>query len=176
MADKRLIRVPLTELRTNDEEVIGSLYPHKGKIYRWVKNAGGTALTAGAVCLEMITSVVTEMEKRIIAPSGSGASTASILRPGGVPMASFGGTGTDTGDHGWVLVKGITEARVQQAVTAVQVGEMAIASDSGSDVAWASPVSAATGGLFTKKVVVMEPMAVTGAATSITAIVDVQCL
>lgn len=190
MADKRLIKVPLTEIRTNDEEVIGSLYPHKGKIYRWVKNAGDTALQVAAACLTLPTSVVDAANARVVSPSSAGpatAASASVLAAAGVPMAAIAVSGSDTGDHGWIQVKGVMKVNMTQSATAADqlVGAMAIPTDA-SDAVWGRAVS--LGGasrlattsvpeyLASKKVVMMQLHATTGAATEFTAVVDVQCL
>jgi len=61
--DKTLIQVPLTELRTNDEEVLGSVFNRDGKEYVWVKNAGSTSLVAAGCCLMVITSVADNVRK-----------------------------------------------------------------------------------------------------------------
>lgn len=180
MADKRLIHVPLDELATGDREVLGSLYPHKGKIYRWVKNAGITALTLKATCLSRLTSVVDNIDTRVIAPSGAGTSTGAVIVPAGVPMAAIAASGAATGDHGWIMAKGVTKACVQQLTTALAVGDYAIASST-YDAAWASvhkPTadSASTANIYARKVMLMQSVATTGAATAVSAIVDVQCL
>lgn len=178
MADKRLIGVPLDQVRTNDEEVLGSLYPHKGKIYRWVKNAGSTGLTANAVCLSVITSVADNALKRVIAPSGAGPSTAVVHMPAGMPVTGIPASGSDTGDHGWIQVKGVASVKQQQLTTALVAGSFSIAS-SAIDDAWASntvPDSASDAKVYGRRVQLLAPVATTGAATAVSVAADIQCL
>ncbi len=184
MADKRLINVPLNALRTSDAEVIGSLYPHKGKIYRWVKNAGDTALVGTAPALTLPTSAIGSINNRVVAPSGAGPSTAasaSILNIAGAAMTAVGPSGSDTGDHGWIQVKGLKKVSMTQSATASDqlVGAISVATDA-VDSAWArSVVPVDSGGLapmHTKRVQLVRLHATTGAATAYSAYVDIQCL
>ncbi len=185
MADKRLIGAPLTSLRTNDTEVIGSLYPHKGKIYRWVKNAGATDLTATAPCLTLPTSALDAIGSRVVAPSGSGPSTAasgSILNVAGAAMAAITKSGSDTGDHGWIQVKGPKKVSMTQSATGADqlIGAISIATNQ-DDTAWArSVIPVDSGGLAPMHVAgsvrLIRLHATTGAATAYSAYVDVQCL
>ncbi len=188
MADKRLIKVPLTELRTFDAEVAGSLYPHKGKIYRWVKNAGSTALQRSAACLTLPTSAREAIGSRVVAPSGSGPLTpasANILMAAGVPLAAIGPSGSDTGDYGWILAKGVDSVAMANSETQAdqQVGCFAIASVA-LDNAWGPPLDPGTTPstitptkIASKRVVIAKAYTtVSTAASFVTAIVDVQCL
>ncbi len=184
MADKRLISVPLTDIRTNDEEVIGDLYPHKGKVYRWVKNAGATDLTATAPCLTLPTSAIEAIGSRVVAPSGAGPSTAlsgAILNIAGAAMAAITKSGSDTGDHGWIQVQGTKKVSMTQSATADDqlVGAISIATVA-VDSAWArSQAPVDSGGLapmHVKSVRLIRLHATTGAATAYSAYVDIQCL
>lgn len=187
MADKRLINVPLTELRTNDEEVIGSLYPHKGKIYRWVKNAGVTDLVATAPCLTLPDSDIDQINKRVVSPSAAGietAASAAIRNIAGAAVAAITKSGSDTGDHGWIQVKGLKKVSMTQSATASDqyIGALAIATDQ-DDTNWARPISP-TGtpstvsieNVAVKKVMLVRLHTTTGAATAYSAYVDIQCL
>lgn len=187
MADKRLIAVPLTELRTNDEEVIGSLYPHKGKVYQWVKNAGSTDLTATAPCLTLPTSAIDAIGGRVVAPSGAGletAASAAVRGVAGAAMAAITKSGSDTGDHGWIQVKGLKKVSMTQSATATDqyIGAVAIATDQ-DDTAWARPINpqglpttVTIESVVVKKVVLARLHATTGAATAFSAYVDIQCI
>ncbi|KKM16893.1 hypothetical protein LCGC14_1681250 [marine sediment metagenome] len=177
-----LIRVPLTELRTNDEQVIGSVYEVKNKTYRFVKNAGSTDLVARASCMEMLTSNEDGMKTRVIAGDGMGTSTAFIGLPAGMPVAGIGKSGSGTGAFGWVQCKGPAKVSIHQMATAIAAGSFAI----GTSVLPASQPfgkayirtadSAATAKLYTRGVIIMEAIATTGAATAVSALVDIQCL
>lgn len=184
MANKRLIAVPLEQLRTGDAEVIGSLYPHKGKIYKWVKNAGTTGLTGTAPCLTLPTSAIDAIGSRVVAPSGAGPSTAvsaSIANIAGAAMTAIAPSGSDTGDHGWIQVKGVKKVSMTQSATAADqlIGAIAVATDA-VDTAWARSVtpidSGGTAPMHTKRVQLVRLHATTGAATAYSAYVDIQCL
>ena len=186
MADKRLIAVPLDGLRTNDEEVIGSLYPHKGKIYRWVKNAGSTALQAAGACLTLPTASIDQTYKRVVAPTGAGPSTAasgSFLDAGGVPVAAIGPSGSDTGEYGWIQVKGPKKVSMLQSATAADqyVGSISIPYD--SDANWNRPISPVgtpttliAEAIAVKRLTLARVWSTTGPTTAYSALVDIQCL
>lgn len=187
MADKRLIAVPLTELRTNDEEVIGSLYPHKGKIYRWVKNAGSTDLVAAGPCLTLPTSTIDSIGNRVVSPSAAGletAASAAVRGCAGSPIAAITKSGSDTGDHGWIQVKGLKKVSMNQSATASDqyIGAVSIATDV-DDTNWGRPITphgipttVVIEGVVAKKVVLARLHAATGATTAFSALVDIQCL
>jgi len=183
-----IIRVPLSELRTNDEQVIGSLYQVRQKTYRYVKNAGSTALVARASCSELLTSVEDGMKTRVISPDiASGACTASVYMPAGMPVTSIGGSGSGTGCYGWVQCKGPAKVSVIRTSNAIAIGSFAIGTGT-------YPASAAFGIPFipsadssilsysgsgrTRGVIIMSAMAeTTGAVThAASALVDIQCL
>ena len=184
MADKRLIKVPLTELRTYDAEVIGSLYPHKGKIYRWVKNGGSTALQAKASCLTLPTAATDQTFKRVVAPTGANVAvpgSGAILGAAGMPVTAIAASGSDTGDHGWVQAAGLAVISALQSETAADqyVGSIILATDQ-SDAAWGvplTPTSATTPLGVAKKCVIARALTtVTGASTAASYVVDIQCL
>ncbi len=189
MADKRLIKVPLDELRTFDAEVIGSLYPHKGKIFRWVKNAGSTDLVAAGPCLTLPTSAIDNINKRVVSPSAAGletAASAAVFNAAGSPVAAILKSGSDTGDHGWVQCKGLKKVSMNQSATAADqyIGGVSIATDV-DDTNWGrplgfgsvrTPTTTVHEDLIDKKVVLVRLHATTGAATAFSAYVDIQCL
>jgi len=182
--DKNLIRVPLTELRTYDEEVIGSVYRKDGKAYRWIKNYGSTSLVADGACLDVITSVEANVHKKVIHPHGAGASTASVQIVAGVPMTAIGPSGSDTGDHGWIQVRGARKVSIMQssAATGQAIGCFAIATSvqpatAPFDQGYAPTAnSAATAYLYAKRVQILKSLTSTGPATAASALVDIQCL
>ena len=179
MANKRLIRVPLNEVRTGDEEVLGSLYPHKGVVYRWVKNSSTTGLTATGPALVALTSVHTNVNKRVVSPD-AGVATGLPYFAAGSPVTGIACSGSDTGDHGWIACKGIRRVSVQQLVTALAVGECAIASATYNaafaSVYGATANSATTANLYSRRIQLLSAVAATGAATAASAIADIQCL
>ena len=184
--DTGLIRVPLTELRTNDEQVVGSVYQVKDKYYRWQKNAGATALVARASCLTVMTSVESGMNTRVVQPDGVAAATSSIGMAAGMPMSSIGASGTDTGDYGWVQCKGPAKVTIAQAATAQTVGAISVATSAlPATAAWGAgttedysvPADGTTAiAVCGRRVVLMQAIATTGAATAVSALVDIQCL
>jgi len=184
--NKTLIRVPLKELRTNDVEVLGSEYPVDGKVFRWNKNSGTTQLVAAASCLVVVTSVEAGMKKRVISPDGAGPSTGVIHVPGGSPVTGIGPSGSDTGDHGWVQVKGPKRVTMMVTMTTPAtsngVGARAVSTTSlPSTMPFGEPYnptanSANTANLYAKGVVIMSPIAETTAATAVSAAVELNCM
>jgi hypothetical protein len=180
--DKNLITVPLTELRTGDAEVLGSLYRLGGKQYKWVKNYGSTSLVADGCCLEVFSSVDGAQGKRVISPDTAGV-TAVQEFPAGVPMTAIGPSGSDTGDHGWIQVKGYRKVSQMSSDDAYAIGSMAIATSvQPATQPWAVPTAAsadsATAAYFypRKIVTVALPSTQAGAATCASTIVDIQCV
>jgi len=184
--DTGLIRVPLTELRSSDEQVVGSVYQKKNKYYRWQKNAGATALVARACCLQMVTSVEAGMNTRVIQPDGVGDGTASVGMPAGMPMSAIGASGTDTGAFGWVQCKGPAKVSLAQKASALTVGSICIGTSAlPASAAWAHIAAedysigadeTAAVALCGRRVVLMQAVATTGAETAVSALVDIQCL
>lgn len=180
--DTGLIRVPLTELRTNDEQVIGSVYMTKTKTYRFVKNAGSTSLIARASCMEMLTSVEGGMKTRVISGDGMGTSTAFVGLPAGMPVSAIGPSGSDTGCYGWIQAKGPAKVSIHQMATAIAAGSFAIGTSAlPASQPFGKPYvrtadSATTAKLYTRGIIMMQAIATTGAATAVSAIVDLQCM
>ncbi len=182
-----LIRVPLSALRTNDEQVIGSLYEVGQKTYRYVKNAGSTALVARASCAELLTSVEAGMKTRVISPDiMSGANTAIVGLPAGMPMSSIGGSGSGTGAYGWIQCKGPAKVSVIRTSTAIAIGSFAIGTGTyPASAAFGIPyapsadssVNSYSGIGRSRGVFIMSAMASTSAIThAASALVDIQCL
>jgi hypothetical protein len=175
-----LVNVPLNELRTNDEQVLGSEHPVDGKVYRWVKNLGSTALTAGAPALLAFTGCTTaSILHKVIAPSGAGAATAVVTQPVGAAVTAIAASGASTGDHGWIQVDGPASIIQQQLTTALGAGSFSIAS-SALDAAWASNYSntadsATQANLYAMKAELLKPVATTGAATAVAALAYIHC-
>lgn len=184
---KTLIRVPLNELRTYDAEVAGSVYRKDGRAYRWVKNAGATALKAAACCLQMITGVEGGMNTRVVAPDGAAAATSVISLPAGKPMTAIGASGTDTGDWGWIQCQGYAKVTLAKSSAAMVAGAIAVGTSGmpathpwgrveapdldglGADATGAFIVSG-------RRVVLMQAIAATNPATAVSCLVDIQCL
>lgn len=124
MAGKVLFQTELNQLATSDLEGLGvERKESNGDLYRWIKNAGTTAVVQGSPLLKLVTSLVDATNHRAIAPDGAGASTAVIQNVAGIARTGIGASGASTGDHGWVLVKGNTGTTyVYQAVTALTIG------------------------------------------------------
>lgn len=183
-----LIRVPLSELRTNDEQVIGSVYEVKNKTYVYRKNAGSTALVARASCAELITSVEAGMKTRVISPDVmSGAYTAVLGLPAGMPVSSIGASGSSTGAFGWVQAKGPAKVSVLRTSNAVTVGSFAIGTSvypytAAFDMPYApsanSTVLLYSGTGRSRGIIIMSEIAAvaTAATAAISALVDIQCL
>lgn len=174
--EKQLITVGLNELATGDREGLGNLFERDRKVYRWVKNVGSTSLVASGSCCVVFTSVEANALKRVIfAGTTATASTTILSCPGGVPVTGIGPSGSDTGDHGWVMVKGVTTVRVYQLATAYVGGEVAIATSVvPATVAWGAAYPATT--TYSRYVSIINPVATTGAATYCSAVVEVHCL
>jgi len=179
--DKTLISVPLTDLATGDREGLGSIFRRDGKVYRWVKNAGATALVRDGCCLTMITSVEGNAFKRVKSPDGAGAKTAPLTMPAGVPMSNIGASGSNTGAYGWIQVAGPRKVSIIGTGADSAIGYIAVAtSQQPATAPWASPLaptadSGSTAYAYAKKVVVLSPVS-DEAATADSAIVDIQCL
>ncbi len=177
-----LLRVPLSQLNTNDGQVIGSLTEIKAKTYRYIKNAGSTALIARASCMEMLTSVEGGMKTRVISGDGINTTTAFIGLPAGMPMSAIGPSGSDTGAFGWIQCKGPAKVSIHQMATAIAVGSFAIgtsalpASQPFGKAYIRTADSATTAKLYSRGVIIMQAIASTGAATAVSCLVDIQCL
>jgi hypothetical protein len=179
MPDKQLITVPLNELRSSDIETIGSVFPRDGKLYKWVKNGGTTALAASGCCIVKLTSVEAAVGCRVISADGAGVSTGAVAAPAGVPITAIGASGaTLTGDHGWIQVKGITSVRVMQSSVGTQQnigGIMLATSANPSTNVWDMPIGGVSTAYNKKLLLMSDYVASTGPATFITMVVSVQC-
>lgn len=182
-----ILRVPLSELRTNDEQTIGSLYDERQKSYRYVKNAGSTALVARASCAELLTSVEDGMKTRVISPDiMSGACTAIVGLPAGMPMSSIGASGSNTGCFGWIQCKGPARVSVLRTSNAVTIGSFAIGTGTyPSSAAFGIPyapsadssVNVYSGIGRSRGVFIMSELAAVSTITAaVSALVDIQCL
>lgn len=168
-----LIHVPLDELRTNENDLpLGSEVYRNNKVYRFVKNAGATALSRTGPCLELATSVEAAAKKRVISNDGAGAATAAVERAAGQPMTAIAKSGSDTGDHGYVVVAGAKRVSVQQLATALDIGMVCVASQAITS-AWLADDVYVTA---TNHAVIVKKVATTGAATAASALVDIKCI
>ena len=126
MSDKRLISVPLTEISTGDQEVIGSLYPHKGSIYQWTKNASTGNIHRRGPCILKTVATASMIGQRVcLADSDLGWGACA---PAGAAMTTIYASGSNTGCYGWVLRKGYLAVNQAQIATALVEGTIAIAS------------------------------------------------
>ncbi len=168
MAEKVLFQTELNQLATSDLEGLGAeRRDEKGNVYRWVKNCGSTSVVEGSPVLKMVTSVLAAVNKKVISPDGQGAATASLAAPAGLARTGIAKSGSATGDHGWVMVKGNTStAYVYQAVTALTVGMWAAVTSTiyGVTYAFDKPTPATYDAQH--KAILMAAVATTGAATA----------
>ena len=125
MAEKILFQTALTDLETTDVEGIGNLRKDAlGKTYKWVKNYCDTSLGRSGPCLSILTSVDGAQGKKVCSPDTSTTYTAAQSIPAGQAMTAIGPSGSATGDHGWILVKGHTRGSVAGTSVAGAVGNM----------------------------------------------------
>lgn len=148
MAEKVLFQTKLTDLATSDLEGLGTLRREGNKVYCWVKNASAyTALVAGGSSLVYNSTPATadDLFKRVYTPSTACTLTCSMSLPAGIPVTGIGVSGAaSTGDHGWVLKEGTTQATVFNGLTAVGVGNILIATSAGGWVPTANALAPAT--------------------------------
>lgn len=176
-----LLNVPLNEVRTNDEQVVGSLHPEKGKVYRWVKNIGSTDLTAGGPALIVHSGAVTGNYMHRIISADTGPATAVPWMPAGSCVTGIGGSGSTTGCYGWLQVKGVASVTQQGTATALVIGSYSIASST-YPAAWASNVSysidttAATAMVYSKNAQLLQAVSTAGPSTSYTKLVELNCV
>lgn len=178
----------LTSLQTSDTEGLGVLYEDEyGRVYRYVKNAGSTALQQSTVCLKKLgQTTVKTVNARVLAPdAATGPATCLATIPAGVPVTGIGASGSGTGAFGWVQVAGPAKVTVWQSATATQqeAGCCAIASgvtySAGHcwDKAYTSTIDSTNGGtVFLNCVRIAESLATTGVATAASALVMIHCL
>lgn len=177
-----LLNVPLNELRTNDEQKLGSVYTVGGKAYRWVKNLGSTNLTAGGPALIVHAgATVGNIMHKVISPD-AGVATAIVSQPAGSCVTGICATGSATGSYGWVQVKGEAIIKQQQLSTPLAAGSFSIASSSYNG-AWASnhsgvhnTATAVFVAAYAKKVELLQGVATTGAATAASVVASIHCL
>lgn len=184
---KKLISVPLTDLRTTDDEGLGTVYEHNdGNTYRWVKNSSGTALIAAGCCLMDFTTTKADIYKRVRSPdvASTGPSTCLKTMPAGSPVSGIAASGAGTGDHGWIQVAGIKKVSMRQSATAAQQqpGVCAIATTiCVTNDEWGKPytgvINSTVGGTVNLRCVqIVSALATTGVATVASAIVQIRCL
>lgn len=177
-----LIRVPLTELRTNDEQSVGSEHTVGNKTYRWVKNISDTAVVAGGCCLLPGSSNADTIGKLIVSQDAASAKSAVVSMAGGVPMAAIiasGGAGSNC--FGWVQVGGPKRINIIFSTTALIPGTLAIpstaASGIGASAAWESLGAATALRAGAKCVVVLEKAAARSSGYGVaSAVCDIRCL
>lgn len=124
MARKVLFQTALTDLRTTDVEGLGNIRRENDKSYKWVKNYCGTSLGRSGPCLSVLSSVDVAQGKKVCSPDSSTTYTASQNVPAGQAMTAMGPSGSATGDHGWILVKGTTRGSVTGTSVAGAIGNM----------------------------------------------------
>jgi hypothetical protein len=186
-AKKSLFQTALTDLETSDVEGLGVLREKSnGDVYRWVKNASGTALIAGGCCLMDFTTTKADIFKRVRSPNvpQTGPSTCLITMPAGSPETGIAASGANTGDHGWIKVAGIKKVSMRQSATAAlqQPGCCAIATGiCVTNSEWGKPytgvINSTVGGVVNLRCVqIVSALATTGVATVASAIVQLRCL
>jgi len=175
----------LEVLNTSDKEGLGVLYENEfGQTFRYVKNAGSTALVAAGCCLMKLgqTSAKAAVQRVLSPDASTGPATCLITMPAGVPVTAIGASGSGTGAFGWIQVAGPKKATVWQSATAVdqEAGCHAIAT-SASGTAWGKPytstIDSTVGGTVQLRCVeLIASLATTGVATAASALVEVKCL
>lgn len=187
MAQKILFQTALTDLEGTDVEGIGVLRKDEyGRVYRWVKNKSSTALVKAGPCLVPITGiahVALASVKKVYTIDVGSEVTASVKRPAGVAMTAIQASGAVyTGDHGWIQVKGVGKCNFYSSDTAVTVGQLAIATSGIPSTCVFGPAftevanSATSAYAYGKFVQLIEVPATVGAATAMSAAVDIHCL
>lgn len=112
MAKKVLFQTALTALKSTDVESLGVLRSEGNKTYKWVKNYCSTSLGRSGPCLAVLSSVDAAQGKKVCSQDTSATYTATLLMPAGQPVSAIGPSGSATGDHGWIIVKGHTRGSV----------------------------------------------------------------
>lgn len=182
MAQKVLFQTALAGLDVTDIDGIGNLrHTPEGKIYRYVKNVGATALVRGGSCLKALTAAVAVQNKGVRSPDHATATagTASMLIAAGVPVTGIGATGsTFTGAFGFVQVAG--PARVSMLMSSVTAagsglpGKMSIATGLIATAGWDVPEEVAA--QYVNGVLLTEKMLTGTSSAARSASVDVMCL
>jgi hypothetical protein len=176
----------LTALQTGTGEVpLGSLYKDPdGNVHRFVKNKATTALVAAGVCLKAFTSVIGNIDKRVTTPdAATGPVTALVHVPAGSPITAIQESGSSTGDHGWIMVKGLKSVSMMQAATLTlqEVGCRTISTlvqpaTQPWDKGVSKTISSSGGQVNLYGAVVAAQLITTGVATAASAIVYIDCL
>ena len=187
MARKTLFDVGggLTALQTTDVEGLGSLFEDQfGNTYRYVKNAGATAVVAAGGCFRDLGQTTPKGVLKYILPcdAATGPATALITMGAGVPVTGIAASGTATGDHGWIQVAGTKKVTLMQTATAVdqQAGCRAILTGLSTGI-WGkcatNTIDSTNAGVVYHNVVeVAVGIATTGVATAVSAICHIKCL
>ena len=179
MPNKQLITVGLTDLATSDVEGLRSTFEQDIKVYMWVKNGGSTGLLAPGHCLEIQSSVEAGLG-RVVSPDSSVPTKYMLL---GKPCTAIAPSGSATGDHGWVQVRGLARVDVAQLTTALVAGTQLMATSAlPATYAW-QPTdnidtdAAAVGNVLVNlpHAILMHAVATTGAATTVRALVYIMC-
>ena len=186
MARKILFQTELTDLELTDIEGLGvEREDENGKIYRWVKNSGSTALIAAGCCLMDFTTTSADIYKRVRSSDvpATGPTTCLITMPAGSPVTAIADSGASSGCHGWVQVSGLKRVSMRQAATLTQQqpGCHAIATaicvtNDEWGKAYTSVIGSSGGQVFLRSVEIVSQFATTGVATVLTAIVNIKCL
>ena len=125
MAEKILFQTALTDLETADVEGLGVIRKvESGKKYKWVKNYCSTSLGRSGPCLSILSSVDGAQGLKVCSPDTSATYTASQSIPAGQAMTAIAPSGSATGDHGWILVKGTTRGSVTGTSVAGAINDM----------------------------------------------------
>jgi len=175
----------LASLQTSDKEGLGVLYEDEyGRLYRYVKNAGSTALAAAGCCLRKLGQTTAKgVVQRVLSPdAATGPATCLMTMPAGVPVTAIAASGASTGDHGWIQVRGPARVSMMQSATAVdqEAGCISIGTMLSTGL-WDKPVSSmvdtdGTPQVNFAHVRLAAALATTGVATAASAVVMVNCL
>lgn len=194
MAIKVQFQSALTDLFKTSEIETGNIidkrgdirYTEDGKVYRFVKNVSATALKYHGACLKALTSVLSEINKNVRSTDTATAATAQLTVPAGVPVTAIGASGSSTGDHGWIQVKGPARVSMVMSDTASAgsgaAGLIAIATNlPATDVGWDVPEqlsadSANTAYIYVKGVRLAARLAEGTAGAARSAAVEIDCL
>ncbi len=175
MADKVLRSVPLSEVRTHDEETLGSVCTIRGVKYRWVKNSCSTTIGHKCPAVNKVVATAANWGQKVVAPSGSTDSvTSRAVLLAGVAVTSIPASGSSTGCYGWIAVRGIVTAAVGRMATAITAGAVAIVSNT-CDVGLYPSVATSPSGLISNKAIVLQGIASTGAGVGVETLVDLKC-
>jgi len=185
---KVMFQTDLEDLATSDKEGMGSLrFDSCGRVYRWVKNASGTALIAAGACLCKFTTTALDVEKRVMSPDvpSTGPSSCLVSMPAGSPVAAIAKSGSDTGCYGWIQVAGLKQVSIWCAAATVtqQPGCRVLATSvcntyNSWDAAVTSVIDTTSGGNDprVRGVEIASLLETTGVSTAASAVVRIHCL